>query len=320
MDITQELEPVHPFRWNIHEHSQLGNLLEAAVRPAEGEDDPFERGLSCVWSLGPDGKVAFALGSFMVELTRCCARAISLCDNSDLFFVGRSPESMFEFLSGALLETSWHERLNLLHFSTGYWRWEDDRNLLLESLPELKTYLSAMGLETRALARRERPIAFVDIVASGDTLITLANLLRVWCLEVRADWPAVRRKLRVVALTQKQKPRPRATRWTRVVDWEGLYERGAIENTPISSRLFHYLGGEQPKAAQSYHPYWWGNVCLTVPMRDPATLAGLRMAVTLFDAGLDKGWRRALAREMVAQPAMKHPWFRDLVLEVRKRV
>jgi hypothetical protein len=320
MDITEELEPVHPFRWNIQERSQLGNLLEAAVRPAEGERDPFERGLSWEWSYGPDGEVSFALGGFMVELMRSCARSISLCDNSDLFFVGRSPESMFDFLSGALLETSWYERLNLLHFSTGCWTWKEDRNLLLETLPMLKTYLTSMGLEPRALARRERPIAFVDIVASGDTLITLANLLRAWCIEVGADWPAVRRKLRVVALTERQKPRPKATRWMRNVDWEGLFERGAIKNASITSRLFHYVGGQQPKASQTHHPYWWGNISLTVPMRDRSTLAGLRMAVTLFDAGRDKGWREAFARELSAQPAMKHPWFRDLVLEVRKRV
>ncbi|NLC24613.1 MAG: hypothetical protein GX776_09170 [Oxalobacter sp.] len=39
----------------------------------------------------------------------CCARIIAFAGNSDLVFVGRSPESFFDLLSGMLFDTTWLE-------------------------------------------------------------------------------------------------------------------------------------------------------------------------------------------------------------------
>src|SRR5688572_11669531 len=316
MDTLGMHRPICPFRWNIQERSQLGKLLEAAVRLREDNKDPFRDNLLRTWG-GTDYDVQVALNGFMAELIQCSARAIGLCSDSDLFFVGRSPESLYDFLSGLLFDTDWIERLNLLHFSTGCWRWNDSGFKVY--LSELKGYFTSMGLDPLTLATRARPVAFVDIVASGDTMGALAHLLRHWCLEVGADWPAVRRKLRVVALTERDKPSPNTHRWFQNVAWLGLIDARAIKSVSISTELFHYLGGSQPKASQSHHPYWWGNLALLEPHYDPETLAGLRMAVTLFDAGREAEWRRSLARELSRQPAMRYGWFRDLVLQLRKR-
>jgi hypothetical protein len=313
MDSLNIDRPIYPFRWNIQERSQLGKLLEAAARPGEDEKDPFRDNLLRTWY----GGVEAALTRFMEALIACSARAIGLCGNSELFFVGRSPESMYDFLSGLLFDTEWSERLTQLHFSTGFWRWGESD--LMDNLSEIKGYFAYVGLDPVALAARERPVAFVDIVASGDTFGALAYLLRSWCREVGADWPAVRRKLRVVALAERNKPSPKAHRWFQHVDWLDLYERGAIKSASISSGLFHYLGGSQPKASQSHQPYRWGKEELLVPRYDRDTLAGLRMAVTLFDAGREVVWRDMLTHELCRQPAMQHGWFRDLVIQLRKR-
>lgn len=43
---------------------------------------------------------------FQEQLLVACARVLALCDNSSLYFVGRSPESIFDHLSGLLFDTS----------------------------------------------------------------------------------------------------------------------------------------------------------------------------------------------------------------------
>jgi hypothetical protein len=80
-----------PFRWNITRRSQLGGLVEGSPPPT--------------------------YAGFIDDLQQCGARVIALCDNGDLFFVGRSPESLFDHLSGLLFDSSWARRLWLVQFS-----------------------------------------------------------------------------------------------------------------------------------------------------------------------------------------------------------
>jgi hypothetical protein len=80
-----------PFRWNLTHRSYLGSLL--------------------------DGERASTYPGFENDLLRCCSKVLAFAGDSDLVFVGRSPESIFDFLSRLLFETSLFERLELLHFS-----------------------------------------------------------------------------------------------------------------------------------------------------------------------------------------------------------
>ena len=69
------------FRWNIARREQLGRLVA-------GE-------------LAPD------LSYVIEEIRRCCARVIAMAGDSRLVFIGRSPENLHDYLTGALAETSW---------------------------------------------------------------------------------------------------------------------------------------------------------------------------------------------------------------------
>src|SRR3712207_498019 len=80
-----------PFRWNLTHRNYLGGLLEGEQAPAY-----------------PD---------FLNHLLPCCSRVVAFADDADLTFVGRSAESIFDHLSGLLLDTSWSDRLVLLQFS-----------------------------------------------------------------------------------------------------------------------------------------------------------------------------------------------------------
>jgi hypothetical protein len=133
-----------PFRWNIAKKEQLGRLVE--MPQAE---------------IYPD---------FFNELEDCCSRVIAFCDNSDLIFVGRSPESLFDYLSGLLAKTSWASRCSMLN------------------------------------------VAFVDVVSSGSTFRNITDLLTQWHKEQGGAEKSLRRKLRYVGLTLREKTSPNTWR------------------------------------------------------------------------------------------------------------
>lgn len=83
---------------------------------------------------------------FLRRLMDCTARVVAAAGDSDLVFVGRSPESLYDLLSGLFLDTSWQGRLTLLQFSVGY----TERSVACfqepESLSTFRGYLENLGL------------------------------------------------------------------------------------------------------------------------------------------------------------------------------
>ena len=197
-----------PFRWNIQKRNELGSLL--------------------------DGPEAATIPGLLDELLPCCARIIGFSGDSDLFFVGRSPESIFDHLSGLLLDSSWAERPRLLQFSMRYWFNPGMQLNRDKARAGIRAYFSYLGLQPAALARRPRPVALVDLVASGGTFKNLVTLLHEWAEETGADWDAARRKIRIVGITQREKQGPNAWRWQQHADWLSLLERGAVKNVSVS--------------------------------------------------------------------------------------
>src|SRR5689334_20786674 len=80
-----------PFRWHLTNQIYLGSMVE--------------------------GEKAGICPGFHDHILRCCSRVLAFAGDTDLIFVGRSPESIFDHLSGLLFDTSWFERLELLQFS-----------------------------------------------------------------------------------------------------------------------------------------------------------------------------------------------------------
>src|SRR5688572_4587850 len=77
-----------PFRWDVSRPHELGALMNAAS--------------------------ASAYPAFAEDLRACCAAVMAAAGDADLIFVGRSPESLYDYLRGACFDTSWRERLHLL--------------------------------------------------------------------------------------------------------------------------------------------------------------------------------------------------------------
>jgi hypothetical protein len=309
------MQPIYPFRWDITKRNQLGRLLDTPVA------DPYtwiEQELAgSPWSEGPrTGQEHYAW--LIDELVSSGARSLAFADNADLYFVGRSLESLFDYLSGLLFDTSWAGRPHLLHFSARNYSLDGIAQSNPEAVQEFRRYLAHLALDPPGLSRRERAVAFVDVVASGGTLEQLIGFLYGWCRELGGDWEAVRRKVRIVGLTPRGKTSPKTWRWQQHADWVSCLERGAIKNVSIPGGFFYYLAGAQTKLTQSFPPWRWADATVTLPQYDAPTLMALRRAVALFDAGRTRAHRTRFARELSRQPAMIHPWFRSLPGELNR--
>lgn len=292
-----------PFRWDVARKVNLGTLLE--------------------------GDTAATCANFMSSLLDCAARVVAAAGNADLVFVGRSPESLYDILSGLLRDSTWHERLTLLQFSVGYTERSEACRKDPEALAAFRTYLNSMRLSPAKIIVRERPVAFVDLLCNGNTFDQFLTLLYTWAMEEKADWPAVKRKLRVVGIVRareaplvpKWKKRCKPWRWRDDAPWmNDLLERGALREVVIDESLWSYLGDRQDKTTRSYVPEHWGDPSYALPYREGKhCLRAVRLARGLFEEGQKLARRQDLSKLLSRTDAMKYGWLRNLVMQLRGR-
>jgi hypothetical protein len=279
-----------PFRWNLRVRESLGGLLDGPRAPAYPE--------------------------FLDDLLPCAVRCLALSHNGDLCFIGRSPESLFDLLSGLLLDTPWVDRLRLVQFSMRNLDLRTVRRRLPGAVDSLHAYFRLLGIGPEELIAAAHPFVFIDLVSSGRTLGHLLSALHTWTTAEALDWQAVQAKLRIVGITWKARPSPHTWRWHEHTDWVGLLQRGAIKNVAIPGRLWTYLGDEQEKVTESFSPWRWATGELSRPNYHAAHLAALRLAVDLFDSGRTRPQRERFVGLLSQERAMRFPWFRALVHQV----
>jgi hypothetical protein len=199
-------EVIRPFRWDVRRRSQLGSL--------------------------PAIDVPNAYPEFEEDLIVCSARVLAFAGDSDLVFVGRSPQPLFDLLSGLLTETSWQDRLRLLNVSLRHVDPPDQ-----EQLRAIRPYLAEVGLEPHALTRRRRPLALVDVVDTGDTFGALLQFVKEWSDEARVEWRAVARKIRIVGLTWRERTSPKTRRWHQHAEWVERLRPSEIKNVSLPPDL-----------------------------------------------------------------------------------
>ena len=285
------MDSVIPFRWHLANRNQLGSLI---------------------------GQVAPTVCTeFSQALLPCAAGVLAFSGDADLVFVGRSPESLFDLLSGLLFKTSWLERLTLLHFSMRWTDWATVGAEHRQALPALRQYLKALELEPAHVATRARPVALIDWVQTGGTFGNLVMLLHSWSIETGTDWNRVRRRLRIVGITQRTHNSPNTVRWQQRADWIHLLPAGAIKNVSMQARWWNYFAQYQEKVSPSHTPARWALDEISHPGRDEKQLEALRVAHGIFEIGKMRLTRQKFGRLMVRQPAMAESWFRDLIREVR---
>src|ERR1051325_2388750 len=132
-----------PFRWDVARREQLGML--ARGDPAESYEE------------------------FLNELRRCSARVVATAGDARLVFVGRSPESLYDYLTGALAETSWSDRLFLLNVSMRQLA-NDGSRADAAAFAAIRAQFAAQGIDPATIATGPHPVALVDLIDTGDTL------------------------------------------------------------------------------------------------------------------------------------------------------
>ncbi len=282
---------VTPFRWDPSRREQAGRFLSGPAAPA--------------------------YTGFVPDLRRCCARVLSAAHDCDLVLLGRSPESLFDYLGGALRDTRWSSRLTMLNLSLLGWSTAEIRKRYPHAIEAIRAYLDDAGLSPSAVGSRARPVAFVDLVASGGTFGRMAELLLDWAREIGYDGRAVVRRLRFVAITRAVEPSPKADRWIDRSTWVHRFRPSAISGVAVPYHLWTYMGDYQPKVARTYPPDRWGDEAATTPPRADEHLRALRFATRLYATATEREERLALASELAAQPAMRADRFRSLVTELR---
>ncbi|HEX6681623.1 MAG TPA: hypothetical protein VF062_02460 [Candidatus Limnocylindrales bacterium] len=282
--------PQVPFRWDLITPDHLGTLLDGVDRPD-------------LWFAG--------------DLLECAGKVLARSGDGDLFFVGRSLDSMFDVLGGALAGTSWSSRLHRLPVSFAipgrlvHGRWHPDR-ISHAQHEQAKRNLGALGLSPRALARRDRPVTFVDVVHSGSTFTKLFSLLRDWVEIEREPWSVIRRKVRFVGVTSRTKTSPHTHRWQQHAAWTRELPARSVLNVSLDRFVWSYLGDRQIKLTRTFRPQAW-LADADGPGHGERTRQALAEAVALVEHGRTAGVRKALALAMSTDPSIAQAWLRTLI-------
>ena len=277
------------FRWNITRREQLGRLVDG--EPVEVHPDWLE------------------------ELRACCARVIAMAGDARLVFIGRSPEQLYDYLTGALANTSWSGRLTLINLSlksTG----SDSREPDAAAFGVLREQFAAERLDPRAIVTSPHPVALIDLIYGGETFGKLTDFLVSWTAVSGIDWRAVRRRLRIVGITERHETSPRTWRW-RTLPWAARYRPSALKGVSIPYWFWSHLGDSEKKVSRANPPVRWGDPEMARPPRGDDFTEALRVAVALHDIGRTRAERDLLAAAISVQPSVREAWCRRLAAELR---
>lgn len=287
-------EPSVPFRWDVVTPAPLGTLLDDVVPPER--QDLF----------------------FLDPLVACAGKVVARSGGGELVFVGRSLDSMYDLLGGALADYDAGPRLLRLPVSFArehvYRRdeWVGLRPMHATEVAAARRLLASLRLSPRALARRTTPVTFVDVVHHGSTFGQLFDLLRTWTQDERAPWAVVRRKLRFVGVTVRTTTSPNAHRWQQHASWTRELPAGSVVNVSLDRSTWMWIANDQDKTHRPFTPPAWVRGPEPVG-RDDETRWALSEAVAFAAAGRTARCRRALARATDGEPALAQPWLRRLV-------
>lgn len=251
-----------PFRWNLKRQEQLGTLLK--------------------------GHRAAAYTGFFDELQECAAKVVTAAKPYDFVFVGRSPESIYDFLTGAFEATSFERKLIHLNISNRFESINQIKGDMAFNFEGLKTHFKELGLSPRDIVRHESGVCFIDLVYSGGTYEQLFFLLEDWCKQENEDFNAMKKKMRFLGITSRTKNSPNTWRWQQHANWVTAHAQVAVKNVSVSPYFWSYLGDHQDKVEKPNTPEKWGGASLLLPPRDETNLRALRLAFDIYLLGKEK--------------------------------
>jgi hypothetical protein len=290
-DLMDVSAPIKPFRWKLAKREQLGELVDIAA--------------------------AETYPGFVEHLRTAAARVLAMAGDSDLVFVGRSPECLFDYLSGTLEGIADAPSLTLMHFSAPNVPADELARRHAAELDALFAYFASERLDPTSIATYGKRVRFIDVVASGQTFGALVECLRLWAERQGADWNVVERRIGFVGLTPQKETSPNVWRWWKHQPWAKALTKTPIKNVALPESFWGYIANNDEKATPSHWLKRWASPESTEPCRDPHRLRGLRLALDNYDRGRDKTERALFVRELTQLPGMRDAWLRSLVLRLR---
>ncbi|WP_329180327.1 hypothetical protein [Streptomyces sp. NBC_01477] len=291
--------PPQPFRWSL---SRYGGAAEARLGALTDGTGP-----AGLWHLP--------------ELTECTGKVLARSRAADLCFVGRSLDSMYDLLTGALEDAAWPGRPVRLPLSTARsgpcpGRYGEPQR------SRFREHLAAAGLAPYALARRKRPLALVDVVSGGTTFDTVHTELAAWIAESREPWAVIRRKLRYVGVTERGTTSPHHWRWQQSresADWVRTLPAGHVVNVSLPRRVWSWYGDQQPKLHGSFPARRWFDEDAAEPWHHAQLPEALAESRALVAAGRTRTVRDGLVRTLGAEPGFADREVRALAGALRGR-
>lgn len=279
-----------PFRWNIENSNELGSLLNSE----------FQKEIDT---------------KFLSELIRSTSRIIAFSDNSKLYFVGRSPENYFDFLNGIYSNSkSRKDQINLFQFSG---RFLDEAKTTSGNIQNLKEYMHTIGLSPQEINKSDKNTALIDLVYTGSTMRNLITIIKDWAKQDKHDWNSVKRKLRIVGITDKTKNSPNTWRWQQQPNSIEVLDGTKVKNVSVDWGFWAEIGNNQNKVTPSNSPEKWENSAESIePNRSKRHIEGLNFANQLNHLGKNDEIRIRLKKEMQNQIEMKTKWFKEWYNEI----
>lgn len=214
---------------------------------------------------------------------------LAFSDNARLVFVGRSPESLFDYLSGLLACTSRPDRCCLLNISSRFESISSVRDEDPDAHYGIREHFRELQLDPPSITSPARPFAFVDLVDEGNTFAHLSDFLIGWARAERIKVKSLCGLVRFIGITRATKTSPKTWRWQQDAPWLNDYPPSAVCNVSIPWALWGYLINEQDKVTFTNPPYTWSDPDMELPPRFDENLAGLRLALQLYNDGQSQG-------------------------------
>ena len=278
-----------PFRWDIQKREQLGRLT--------------------------NGERSSAYKGFINELRNCASRIVSFSDNGLLAFVGRSPESLFDYLSGVFEETSKADDLVLLNISNRSESILEIKNQRHFRYKSLKLHFQECSVSPRDILQRKRKTLFTDLVATGGTFGQIASFIFSWANEEALSLTDLRLKIGFIGITWRTKTSPNTWRWQQKNDWVKEHQIRNIKNVSAPGKFWDYLGNKQMKVSNQNPPKAWGSELILEPPREESNLKALRRAYDLYLLGQQE--KRLFSNLLSKENAITEAWFRNLISDLR---
>jgi hypothetical protein len=283
--------PIIPFRWNLAKREQIGDLA--------------------------DVEAAATYPDYVAHMRAAAAHVLARAGDSDLVFIGRSPECLFDYLSGIVEGIANAPSLTLMHFSAPREPAAEIAKTHKQEFAALFSYFADERIDPKAIASYGKQVRFIDVVSSGRTFGTLVDYLRYWAREQGADWNVVERRIGFVGLTWQEATGPNVWRWWQHQPWVEELTKTPIKNVSVPGHFWGFIANNDEKVTPSHWLKRWASIDASTPCRDDHRLRGLRLALDNYDRGRDSDERARFVRELTQLPEMREAWLRSLVLRVR---